>query len=428
MPTDPFPTYDDEIDLRAIVLTLWRAHNLILVVTLAAAIAAFVISSWILPRQYQATAYVFIGEPALDTSDYQTDSGLTVSPIVPDIEDVVTLSTTSRLLESVHSDPAVVAAVGNEEITLADIATAAYAVDTYQLLSLQITDNDPQRAALLANTWAEKVTATVNASYGLDAIAQALDSQVLQSQQIYNQAQAALEEVLSQIPVDALDRQISVKQEDLLCKLKVTSQTMRVLDDLQSFEQGLTGVPGKTTLSMGDGLALTTLRQRSLTSQECQDVPDFTVQIDGASLSGFTVSKARETATQMRAGLKSQLTRLQSDQSRLEQEIPPLQRDLENSEAQLDEFTMKRDQSQGIYFDLLQLQQQNTRMLAQLSKVASVSVEALPPANKSSTNAKRNTLLAGMLGLMLSAFWVLVAEWWKNSNETQDVGKDVSRM
>jgi len=182
MPTDPFPTYDDEIDLRAIVLPLWRARNLVLIVTLAAAIAAFVISFWILPRKYQASAYVFIGEPALYTS-YETASGLHVSPKNPDPEDMAILSTAPGLLESVHSDPEVVAAIGKEEIVLVDMATAD-TVGEYEL-SLQITDTDPQRAALLANTWAEKVTAKVNASYGLSTLAQVLDSAVLQSQQNY---------------------------------------------------------------------------------------------------------------------------------------------------------------------------------------------------------------------------------------------------
>jgi len=298
MSTDPFPTYDDEIDLRAIVLPLWRARNLVLIVTLAAAIAAFVISFWILPREYQASTYVFIEKPALNTS-YETASGLLVSPIDPDIEDMVMLSTAPGLLESVHSDPAVVAAIGNEEITLADIATAV-TIDEYRLISLQITDTDPHRAALLANTWAEKVTTKVNASSGLSAIAQGLDSQVLQSQQNYFQAQAVLEEALSQIPVDA-----------------------------------------------------------------------------------------------------------------------------ENSKAQLAVFTMKRDQSQGTYFELVQLQQQVATLLANFPKLASVSVEASPADNKSSPNVKWNTFLAGMLGFMLSAFWVLAAEWWKKSNGIQDAGQDM---
>jgi len=277
-------------------------------------------------------------------------------------------------------------------------------------LSLQVTDTDPQRAALLANTWAEKVTAVVNATYGMGAMAQVLDSQVLHSQQEYEQAQAALEEAVSKSRVNALSAQLGSKNSDLGSVLGSIVRTQKVLDDLQFFEQGLNGLSGETPLSLGDGLALTTLRQRALTVAS----ESFTVQIDSASFAGFTVSKALEAATQMRAGLQAQLTRLQSDQSRLEQEIPQLGRDLENANAQLTQFTLKRDQSQGLYTDLLQIQQQVATVLAQSSKVASVSVGAVPPEEKSSPKVVMNTALAGAVGLMLSAFGALAMNWWRN--------------
>ena len=138
------------------------------------------------------------------------------------------------------------------------------------------------------------------------------------------------------------------------------------------------------------------------------------MQIDSASFDGVTVSKALEAATQMHAGLQSQLTRLQSDQSRLEQEIPQLQKDLEDAEAQLVQFTTKRDQSLGLYTDLLQTQQQIATALTQSSQVASVSVQAVPPDKKSSPKVMVNTAVIGMLGLMLSAFAVLAVNWWRN--------------
>jgi len=411
MPTEPASDYDDEIDLRAIFQTLWKARAVILIVTLAAAVAAFVVSFWILPRTYQATAYVFIGQPVVEFSKSATDSGLTISPTLPDLNAVVKLSTAPDLLESALKDAAVAAALGDDEITMSDLAgmATAAAVGKDQL-SLQVTDADPQRAALLANTWAEKVTAVVNATYGMGAVAQALDSQVLQSQQDYEQAQAALEEVLSQSRADALSAQLDSGKADLDSVLGSIIRTKSVLDDLQFFEQGLSGLSDETPLSLGDGLALTTLRQRSLTVAS----NIFTVQIDSASFAGFTVSKALEATTQMRAGLQTQLTRLQSDQSRLEQEIPQLQRDLSNANAQLTQFTLKRDQSQGLYTDLLQIQQQVATVLAQSSKVASVSVQAVPPDKKSSPKVVMNTALAGMLGLMLSAFGVLAMNWWRN--------------
>ena len=409
MTTDPSSDYDDEIDLRAIALTLWKARAAILIVTLTAAVAAFVVSFWFLPRTYQATAYVFIGQPAVEFSKSQIDSGLTLSPTLPDLKAVVSLSIAPKLLESVLKDAVVVAAIGNEEISISDMVTAIE-VGKDQL-SLKVTDTNPQRAALLANTWAEKVVVMVNATYGLGTLAQVLDSQVLQSQQDYNQAQAALEEALSQSQVDALSAQLDNRKADLGSVLDSITRTGSVLNDLQFFEQGLSGLPGETPLSLGDGLALTTLRQRSLTVAS----GGFSVQIDSASFAGFTVSKSLEATKQMRAGLQTQLARLQSDQNRLEQEIPQLGRDLENANAQLTQFTLKRDQSQGLYAILLQQQQRVVTVLAaQSSKVASVSVEAVPPDKKSSPKVALNTALAGMIGLMLSAFGTLAVNWWRN--------------
>jgi succinoglycan biosynthesis transport protein ExoP len=411
MTTDPVSNYEDEIDLRAIALTLWKARRLIISVTLTAAVAAFVFSFWILPRQYQATAYVFIGQPVVKFTKSQTDSGITISPTLPDLGAVVKLAVAPELLESVLKDPAVAAAMGNEEISISDMTgmATASAVGKDQL-SLEVTDTDPQRAALLANTWAEKLTAVVNVTYGLGAMAQALDSQVLQSQQDYKQAQTAFEGALSKSQANAMSAQLDSKKADLGSVLGSIVRTQKVLDDLQFFEQGLSGMPGETPLSLGDGLALTTLRQRALTVSS----DNYTVQVDSASFAGFSVSKALEAATQMRAGLQDQLTRLQSDQSRLEQEIPQLQTDLENTNAQVTQFALKRNQSQGLYTDLLQMQQQVATVLTQSSKVASVSVQAVPPDKKSSPKVVLNTALAGMLGLMLSVFGVLAVNWWRN--------------
>jgi uncharacterized protein involved in exopolysaccharide biosynthesis len=404
--------FDDEIDLREIAHTLWKARWVILGITLIAMIATFIVSFWILPKQYQALAYVFIGQPVVEFSKSDADSGLTISATLPDLKAVVELSTAPGLLESVLKDTAVAAAMGDNEINLSGMIKGMVVASDLgkDQLSLQVTDTDPQRAALIANTWAKKVTETVNTTYGLDTVARALDSQVFQSLQSYQQAQTALEEALSKSQTDALSAQLESKNADQASVLESIIRTRRVLDDLQFFEQGLSGLSGETPLSLGDGLALTTLRQHSLTVAS----ESFTVQIDSASFAGFTVSKALEASAQMRTGLQAQLTRLQSDQSRLEQEIPQLQRDLSNANAQMEQFSTKRDQTLGIYNTLLSRQQLVVTVLAQSSKVASVSMEAVPPDKKSSPKVVLNTGLVGVLGLALSVFGVLSMNWWRN--------------
>ena len=405
MTTNTSSDYDDEIDLRAIFQTLWKARRLIFIITLAAAVAAFAVSFWILPRTYQATAYVFIGQPVIGI---EQTTGFTISPTLPDLSAVVKLAAAPGLLESITNDPAVVAAMEKEEFSFAKMTTAA-AVGKDQL-SLQVIDKDPQRAALLANIWAEKVIDVVNATYGLGTLAQTLDTQILHSQKDYESAQAALEDALSNNQVDALSAQLDSRKADLASVLDSIIRTKSVLDDLQFFEQGLNGLSGETPLSLGDGLALTTLRQRSLTVAS----DSFTVQIDSASFAGFTVLQALEATTQMRTGLQSQLTRLQSNQSRLEQEIPQLQKDLEEMQAQLDQFSLMRDQSKELNSALLQQQLRVTTVLGQSAKVANLSVEAVPPEKAVSRKTLMNTALAGMLGLMLSAFVVLAMNWWRN--------------
>lgn len=420
MTASPAPTYDDEIDLRAIFQLLWKARRVIFFVPLGAALVAFAVSFWFIPHKYQAATYVFIGNPVVD---FAQATGLTISPTPPDLRAVVQLAVAPGLVESVARDPVVVAAIGDEEIILAKMM-AASDVGKDQL-RLQVTDTDPQRAALLANAWAEKVTAVVNVTYGVGAIAQTLDSQVLQSQQDYEQAQAALEEALSKSRVDALGAQLQRAQIELKCGLESNSHTTRVLEDLQVFEQGLSGLSTESPLSLGDGLALLTLRQRSLASQPCQlenqaqssNAPDLTVEIDSTSFAGFTVSKALGTTAQMRAALQTQLTRSQSDQSRLEQEIPQLQGDLENAQAQLAQFTLRRDRSQELYAALLQQQQRIATVLAQSAKVAAMSVEAVPPDEALPRGVLVNTAVAGALGLVLSVFGALGVEWWRNEVE-----------
>jgi capsular polysaccharide biosynthesis protein len=411
MNVPPLPTFDDEIDLRAIIKTLWKARKSIFITALAIAVMAFVASFLLLPRKYQATAYVFVGKPVVS---YIQDLGLTIEPTLPDIKAVVDLAAAPGLLDDISADPEIIAAFGDEEFTLAKM------VDALDMgkdqIRLQVIDTDPQRAALIANRWADKVTTVVNDSYGIGAVMKDLDPQVLKSQQDYEKAQIALENGLSKNPVEVLNTQLGRKQTDLGCVLASVSQTTRVLDDLETLEQGVSSMPAESLISLGDWIALTSLRQRSLTSQPCQSgVADFVVQIDSASFERSTVSTALASIAQMRAGLQMQLNRLQDEKSLLERELPELRKDFENAQAQLNVITLKRDQARDIRDALSQQQQRVSTVLAQSAKVAEISLPALPPQNALSRNAFVNTVAAGVLGLILAIFLTLATDWWRNN-------------
>ena len=115
MTIDRSSNFDDEIDLRAIALTLWKARSVIFVVTIVAALAAFAVSYWGLPRTYQANAYVFIGQPVLGFTDV---SGIKITPALPDLSAVAKLAVAPGVLDTVLKDAAVIAALGDNKISM----------------------------------------------------------------------------------------------------------------------------------------------------------------------------------------------------------------------------------------------------------------------------------------------------------------------
>jgi len=402
--------YDDEIDLRALLETLWQGRTLIVISTLVTALLALGISL-LLPRQYTASAFVFVGPPPIEFSKSISETDLILSPAVPDIKSVTEMASAPGLLQSVLQDEVVSAALA-EKTLLEEFAgrVKAEALGKDQI-RLRVTDTDPNRAALIASTWARKVAEAINASYALDTLAQTLPTQTDQAHQQYQQAQAALEQALADSPVDALTARLKSKQDDLASVLASLVRTQKVLDDLAIFEQQLKGQPPEAPISLGNGLALTTLHQRALTVSS----ESFIVQVDSASFAGVSVAQALQTTAKMRAALQNQLQRLQDEQSRLEQEIPQIQSELSKASAALEEFTLRRDQAESLYKALLS-RQQLVQALQDSSQIARVSVPAVPPQKKSSPRIGLNTLLAAALGLMLSMTGVLVGSWWKNNN------------
>ena len=415
---DNYQPVDDDIDLYSILRTLWKARWAILISTLSFSVIAFVYSYWFIAKEYQATATVLINQPAISYPHAPSESGPNYSPTIPDLKTAVELFTNSSLLKNVLENPEVAASISSEEIsvnTLKSMATAV-AVGKDQV-NLKISGSDPQIVALLANTWAEKVAEFINDTYGLGSVVKELDLQVLSSQKEYEQAQLTLEQALYESQVSALNSQLESMKLDLNIILRDISSSERVLDDLQFFDQGLANVPNETPLSLGDGLALTTLRQRSLTAGNT----NYTVQIDSSSFSRFTVSQALEATSQMRTGLQSQIKSLQNDQTRLEQEIPKLISELENATALNREYIRGSDLTYKIYSDLLMQKQEIITVLGLNSGLAKITVQAVPPNQPVPQRFLMNTALVGFLGLILSIFSVLTVEWWKRERgKSQD--------
>ena len=203
-------SFDDEIDLRNIIKTIWKARKAILIITLTVTVVAFTISKWVLPKQYKATAFVIITEPVFQYNQSQIDPGPEIVQQTPDVADLMNLIVSPAFLKNILNDQAVETSFEGEEISPNSLGSMLDVNRiTNRQLSLRVTDSQAQRAVLLANTWAEKVTELINSIYGLNGMEKTLQTQVLIYQEEYEQTQASLEEALSKSQVSILESELN---------------------------------------------------------------------------------------------------------------------------------------------------------------------------------------------------------------------------
>ncbi len=411
---EPVPYYDDEIDLREVACTLWDGRWLILTMTIIAALTAFAISKWVLPEKFQVTAYITVRAPI---AEFKTTQGLTVAPILPDIESLADFIAAPGLLANVANDPTL-STGGSELLSVEDMQEMVEVkVSGKDQLRLQVMDTNPQRAAQLANLWASQATDWINRTYGIAAVVQSLKTQTSRAKEVYMQTQTALEDELSNSQVDALDIRLKNEKRDLDCILAEESALSRVTNDLQALQERLEALPNEKVLSLGDALALTTLQQRALASQICASgTQNVQIQFSSTDMTALTVSSALESIRQIQAALQSKRISLDSQKMRLEETIPDMESELESAQNRINRLQDERNNAWSVY-EALRLQQKQLTALEDKSNwLASTSIQAIPPKKKSSPMVLMNTVLGAILGGMLGILWVFVTRWWSKSS------------
>lgn len=383
--------YDDEIDLRAVLRVLWKARFLLLAGAVIPALLMYVLGMN-QPPAYQATTYVFIGYLFVD--DPRVDSSL------PDVKSVAQMAAAPNLLNAVAQE---------QQAVFMSTSVAEVGKDQLRLV---VTDADPQRAAALANAWAEEVVEVVNFTYyGIGGAVPPLNEQVTGAFEAYEQAQADLQQALSVSSVDVLSVELQNAQSELLCVLTAQGNAARMLTDAQSLETRWSALPADAVLSADDQLVLSTLSQRAQISPTC-GAADSSGQAAGTP-AVVMVSEGLAALAEARSALEARQTSLQAEQNRLAVDIPSLQGKLEAEHATLTQATLMRDQTYKMYADLLNQQRRADTVLAQ-NVGAVVSVTAEVPQSPLGNTSMMVVIVAGMLGLVVVAAAVLAVDWWRS--------------
>lgn len=402
--------YEDEIDVRQILTTLLQKFWLILIVTLLFAIAGFLVTKFVLQKEYQATAYVMIVKPSTVTN---LDPRIQSSLQLPDTKSLTDLTRADDLLAEIIHSPEVAGLI-EEDIQLSAFRNKLQPtlVGTNQL-RLQVTHTDPVGAAAIANTWAQIVTERLNSLFGTDATSLSkVEAQAEEARTAWDMAEQALIDYLPQSDLDAVQINLSQAKKSLERTLNAIDELDMLLSNTQVLKTRLEAQGGNDPLAFEDSLSLVTLQQQATGSLQGIQLQITSPEIMSAE---YTVAEARTNLNTLISALETQRIEYQARAQGQEAGVTALATALENAQYQVDQLTVERDLSLQSYEALSNQVAEVQITLSQDEKVAQVAGQALPPDDHSAPSTLLNTAITAAAGGFLTVTYVLVMSWWKSS-------------
>jgi len=195
---------EDEIDLRKYFDVLLRHWKLIVSITVIVVFVAGLVS-FLLPSTYEAKTTVLITK-----GEQKTLIALAKSPFVA-----------TQVIEQLGDK------LEPEEQRLGNMLDRVQATGKGNFIEISVKSTDPQKAAAIANAWAESYENHIDSFYsGVSESPEELQPQADVARKEYEEKQKAWEDFISDNRIDELSRQIADKE--LLCDVKSLREQIRV--------------------------------------------------------------------------------------------------------------------------------------------------------------------------------------------------------
>ncbi|MEA3340252.1 MAG: GNVR domain-containing protein, partial [Chloroflexota bacterium] len=407
---------EEEIDLRLYVEVLIRNWKWIAGLALAAAAAAFLVSSFI-PPTYETTALAAITEPRYVMrfdSRFETTNGIQpVYKAYPDL--AVSDDLLKDLLAQLAPLPKNIESLADLRNTL-ETETGA----DPSMVKLVASSQDAEDAARIANEWAALFVAQANEIYGshTEEDARFFEGQLIQAQEKLDTAEDALIEFQSRNQGAVLEARLASAQQDLQDYLIEQREIERAVRNAQALRVSAAGQQGNSIVSPGDNLAALLLQMQAFSIRTSRY--DAKLEISDAALlsSERTASELAAFLDDLVSTIETWENKIEARVTTLESRILTLQQQLQETRVEEDRLTRARDVARETYVTLAH-KVEEARIAAEdaTGDVRLVSQAAVPE-KPVGPRKMLNTAVAGALGLMVGVFGAFALEWWRESGET----------
>jgi uncharacterized protein involved in exopolysaccharide biosynthesis len=397
------PALEDEIDLRQYIRTLLRYWRWIVGLGLVAAVLAFAIST-ILPPQYEATALVTITGPRYRM---QFDPRMQDVPFDPRqfTKGYAAIATGDELLTTLLE------ATGSAMLSLEDLKGAldAQSVGDGNLVQLRARADDPAEAARLANAWAERYVAHLNALYGQKQELSALEAQVAQAKAAVERTDQELARLRREYGIGFRPSAAPDVVEPLGIVYQLQARTTLLADyEARAGKIAQLLEEARAVMERADGAApaiVSGLIADMLGLGQLNTVGMPQVQINLGDLD------VRASLAALVAALEAKQAATQEAIAKLQNEVASLQTDVAARQMQLEQLLREQEVSQQTYLTLAKkLEENRVEVNGDVARIAS---RAVMPEKPSSPRRMFNTALAAVVAVLVAAFGALFAEYWR---------------
>jgi len=412
-PQDPY-YYEEVIDLRVLVRTLWNSKWIIIAATLLTTLAAFFTIKFILSPKYIASAHIGIKQPTFAVcleptinnpyplNDYQTFIELTKPLPTFAQADEVWISVCEEMNITCMGED-------NDKPEL-----TAYMIG-FTHLRLNVTSGTPERSTEFANLWAGELIYRWNMLYGsqnVDLIQ--VEKEVARALENWNTARNALEEYLLESQINVVEVQLNRAKGKLSSYLNEVEAIESITRDASSLDARLADQNQSGKLLIGDSLSLAGLLQRTIGG-----VSGTQFQISGTDIYGqeYTIAESREILADLVSALENQNLTLEIQLVDLEGEITTLGLEWQSEQYQIALLEQERERALSDY-QVLSEYRDEAQITPEYDGLVAYSIaKAVVPREASGISTIFLVALAGLMGLMISIVSVFVYAWWNSEKE-----------
>jgi capsular polysaccharide biosynthesis protein len=391
------------VDLRYLINIILNRKWIIICVSIISALLAFLISRYLLPKQYTTSAYITLIEPIINA---EFDSSIQVSPSMPDTQSLAELAQSDSIIVQVQDE------IDHENYFENNRVEMEALLRGQNQILLTVIGEDPDIITKIANSWSEIVVQRLNLIYGSgDITVKEIELELDVAKKEWSAAQELFEEYLNKSNLESNKIEFKQLKASLEEYLRIIDMNQVIILDANGLDTRLAKKDQGETLTLGDALSLLTLHQRTV-GEITGTVYHF--ELDTLIGDNYSNEDGRINIGYLITSLEEKSESIQKEIAEIEEEIIGLSVDIEIEKHRIEELTQERDLARTTYVALANQLQEIRITENQGSNTAKISSEAVKPSEPSSPSILINTFLGGFTGFLLSICGVVIFNWWNS--------------